>query len=98
MSATLKVLMASLVFCIAGCSSPDRDDYRVAAEQHARSAAIAREGVATNEAAARSFAAQGDYAVAAQREQDAAEFRQVYRWEWLQSKKDEWLSQWWPSL
>jgi hypothetical protein len=98
MPATSKVLAASLVMGVASCAGPDRGDYRAAAEQHARSAEIARQGAAANEAAARSLAAQGDYATAARRQEDASEFRKAYRLEHFQSEKDEWLSQWWPSL
>jgi hypothetical protein len=84
--------------CLASCASPDRAGYRIAADHHTKSAQIARDGVAADEAAAQSFAEQGDQSAASHAEESANQFRRAYRSEQFQANKDRWLSQWWPSL
>ena len=83
---------------LASCDTPDRADYMVAAEQYARRAQVAREGVEANESAERAFAAQGDEAAARNAKDSANQFRRAYQIEQFQANKDRWLSEWWPSF
>lgn len=96
--AVASLIVAGMAICLASCATPDRTGYRIAADHHAKSAQIARDGVAADEAAAQSFAAQGDRSAASQAEESASQFRRAYRSEQFQANKDRWLSQWWPSL
>ena len=97
----------SLVWCLAligivlaldGCASPDRSDYAAAAAQHADWAQKAREGAAEDEAAARSAAAQGNEARANDLRKEGLEFSERAQLEQFRADKNQWLSQWWPSL
>ena len=90
-------LLLATVVSLVGCESPGRADYLAAAEQHARYARIASEGVQANEETAQSFEAQGNQAAARQAEKTADQFRSAYQTEQFQANKDRWLGEWWPS-
>ena len=67
--AVASLIVAGMAICLASCATPDRTGYRIAADHHAKSAQIARDGVAADEAAAQSFAAQGDRSAASHAEE-----------------------------
>jgi hypothetical protein len=81
-----------------GCASPDRSDYARAAAQHADWAQKAREGAAEDEAAVRSAVAQGNEVRANDLRKEEADFSKRAQLEQFRAGKDQWLSQWWPSL
>lgn len=68
------LIVAGMAFCLASCATPDRTGYRIAA----KSSQIARDGVAVDEAAAQSFAAQGDRSAASHAEEFASQFRREH--------------------
>jgi hypothetical protein len=92
------VTMIGIVLAFAGCASPDSSDYAAAAAQHADWAQKAREGAAEDEAAARSAAAQGNEARANDLRKEESEFSKRAQLEQFRADKNQWLSQWWPSL
>jgi hypothetical protein len=98
MSVASAVVAAVFTVALASCDTPNRTGYMLAAEQHARIARVAREGVEADEAAERSFAAQGNEEEARRAAESASKFRRAYEPEQFQANKDLWLSQWWPSF
>jgi hypothetical protein len=98
MGKSTALLVANLALCLTSCAIPNRTGYSIAAEHHEKFAQIASEGVAADEAAARSFTAQGNQSAASHAEESASQFRRTYWVERFQADKDRWLSQWWPSL
>ena len=98
MSVASAVVAAVFTLALGSCDTPDRTDYRTAAEQYERLAQVAQEGVEANEAAERSFAAQGDEERARQAADSASQFRKAYEREQFRATKDRWLSEWWPSF
>ena len=87
-----------IVLALDGCASPDRSDYAAAAAQHADWAQKAREGAAEDETAAQAAAAQGNEARANDLRKEGLEFSKRAQLEQFRADKNQWLSQWWPSL
>jgi hypothetical protein len=75
-STVTSLVIAGMVSCVTSCATPDRTGYLIAADHHAKSAQIARDGVAADEAAALSFAAQGDRSAAGHAEESASQSRE----------------------
>ena len=98
MGNSTSLVVVNLALCLTSCAIPNRTGYSIAADHHEKFAQIAREGVAADEAAARSFTAQGNQSAASHAEESASQFRRTYWVERFQADKDRWLSQWWPSL
>jgi hypothetical protein len=92
------VVAAVFTLALGSCDTPDRTDYRIAAERYERLAQVAQEGIEANEAAERSFAAQGDEEGARHAADSASQFRKAYEREQFRATKDRWLSEWWPSF
>ena len=98
MSVASAVVAAVFTLVLGSCDTPDRTDYRIAAERYERLAQVAQEGVEANEAAERSFKARGDEEGARQAADSASQFRKAYEREQFRATKDRWLSEWWPSF
>jgi hypothetical protein len=98
MGKSTSLVVANLALCLTSCAIPNRTGYSIAAEHHEKFAQIASEGVTADEAAARSFTAQGNQSAASHAEESASQFRRTYWVERFQADKDRWLSQWLPSL
>ena len=98
MGKSTSLVVANLALCLTSCAIPNRTGYSIAAEHHEKFAQIASEGVTADEAAARSFTAQGNQPAASHAVESASQFRRTYWVERFQADKDRWLSQWWPSL
>ena len=98
MDKSTTLFVAILALCLTSCAIPNRTGYSIAADHHEKFAQIASEGVTADEAAARSFTAQGNQSAASHAEESASQFRRTYWVERFQADKDRWLSQWWPSL
>jgi hypothetical protein len=92
------LVIANFALCLASCAIPNRTGYSIAADHHEKFAQIASEVAAADEAAARSFTAQGNQPAASHAVESASQFRRTYWVERFQADKDRWLSQWWPSL
>jgi hypothetical protein len=93
-SAASAVVAALFTVALASCDTPDR--YRIAAEHHERLAQMAQDGVEANEAAVRSFAAQGNESEARRAADYASQFSRAYELEQSQADQDRWLSEWLP--
>ena len=98
MNTSVASAVVAAVFTLGSCDTPDRTDYRIAAERYERLAQVAQEGIEANEAAERSFVAQGDEEGAWHAADSASQFRKAYEREQFRATKDRWLSEWWPSF
>ena len=98
MGKSTSLVVANLALCLTSCAIPNRTGYSIAAEHHEKFAQIASEEFAADEAAARSFTAQGNQSAASHAGESVSQFRRTYWVERFHADKDRRLSQWWPSL